>query len=321
MGLIRQREITKREQLAVERQLFEQRASLREVKQNLPEQYKGGDEDILLNQKVGESFRRIRSFDNVDVLKPQKKKPPEIITQRAPGSQLKIPQRQDSRCSESDLILLLDVLANQEQQIQQTIDLRITEHEKWNAAWVDVTRAPLTPPREENLRSTFRTAITEYLPTPPASIVSEQSGELGVDGESPMHGKGDSIAVRYASPTYDGPQERQPSFRRRFSRGGRLMIDRRGMHVPSKEGLTEKILDRYKFDKDDDDDEMPVYHVDTYDIYSMRYRAKIAASLSHQPQQAQAVSKRPQLEASSTDTHGYAPTSSSRDHPRQHVPD
>lgn len=52
MGLIRQREITKREQLTVERQLFEQRASLRQVKQNLPDQFKDGDEDILINQKV-----------------------------------------------------------------------------------------------------------------------------------------------------------------------------------------------------------------------------------------------------------------------------
>lgn len=52
MGLIRQREITKREQLVIERQLFEQRTSLRQVKQNLPEQYKEGDEDILVNQKV-----------------------------------------------------------------------------------------------------------------------------------------------------------------------------------------------------------------------------------------------------------------------------
>ena len=54
MALIRQREITKREQLAIERQLFEQRASLRQVKQNLPEQYRDGDEDILINQKVGQ---------------------------------------------------------------------------------------------------------------------------------------------------------------------------------------------------------------------------------------------------------------------------
>lgn len=52
MALIRQRESTKRDQLAIERQLFEQRSSLRQVKQNLPEQYKEGDEDILINQKV-----------------------------------------------------------------------------------------------------------------------------------------------------------------------------------------------------------------------------------------------------------------------------
>ena len=50
--MIRQREITKREQLEVERQLFEQRANLRQVKLNLPDQYKEGDEDILVNQKV-----------------------------------------------------------------------------------------------------------------------------------------------------------------------------------------------------------------------------------------------------------------------------
>ena len=52
MAMIRQREITKKEQLEVERQLFEQRANLRQVKLNLPDQYKEGDEDILVNQKV-----------------------------------------------------------------------------------------------------------------------------------------------------------------------------------------------------------------------------------------------------------------------------
>lgn len=58
MAMIRQREITKREQLTVERQLFEQRANLRQVKLNLPDQYKEGDEDILINQKV-KSISRI----------------------------------------------------------------------------------------------------------------------------------------------------------------------------------------------------------------------------------------------------------------------
>ncbi len=198
--------------------------------------------------------------------------------------------------------------------------MRITEHEKWNERYIDLTRAPLTPPREDNMRSSFRTAMTEYLPTPPASILSEHSGELGPDEDSPMHGKSDSIAVRYASPSYGGPCQSQPSFRRRFGRGGRLMIDRRGIRLQSQEGLTENLVDRFKFDNDDDEDEVPVYAVAPYDISSMRYRAKISGSYSHQPQ-GQGVSRRPQLEAISTDSHGYAPASGSRNHPRQHAPD
>ena len=55
--MIRQREMIKKEQLAVERQLFEQRANLRQVKLNLPDQYKEGDEDILVNQKVSATSR------------------------------------------------------------------------------------------------------------------------------------------------------------------------------------------------------------------------------------------------------------------------
>ena len=52
MALVRQREITKREQLTVEKQLFEQRHSLKQMKRSLPEQYKGGDDELLINQKV-----------------------------------------------------------------------------------------------------------------------------------------------------------------------------------------------------------------------------------------------------------------------------
>ena len=50
--MIRQREIIKRESLTVDRQVFEYRTSLRNVKQQLPDQYKEGDEDLLINQKV-----------------------------------------------------------------------------------------------------------------------------------------------------------------------------------------------------------------------------------------------------------------------------
>lgn len=52
VALVRQREITKKEQLAVERQLFEQRSALRQCKRTLGEPYNQGDEDLLINQKV-----------------------------------------------------------------------------------------------------------------------------------------------------------------------------------------------------------------------------------------------------------------------------
>lgn len=54
VAMIRQRELTKREQLTVDKLLFQQRANLRGVKRQLPEQYQIGDEDLLINQKVRE---------------------------------------------------------------------------------------------------------------------------------------------------------------------------------------------------------------------------------------------------------------------------
>lgn len=60
MALIRQREITKREQLNIEKQLFEQRSRLKQGKRNLPDPHKEGDEDLLINQKVRKTLAYIR---------------------------------------------------------------------------------------------------------------------------------------------------------------------------------------------------------------------------------------------------------------------
>ena len=50
--LVRQRELIKKEQLAIDRQLFEQRTNLRKMKCGLPDQFKEDDDDLLINQKV-----------------------------------------------------------------------------------------------------------------------------------------------------------------------------------------------------------------------------------------------------------------------------
>ena len=261
MALIRQREITKREQLVVERQLFEQRMNLRQLKQNLPDQYKQGDDDLLISQK--------------------KKKPLEI-PQRQSGQQTHLPHRADGR-TEQDLISLSAVLANHEKEIQDQIDLKISQHRKWNEGFIDMTTAPLTPPLEVGVGSTFRTATTEYLPTPPTSVSSEQSRDVAVDvpalnGDS----KREMVAVRYASPSYDGPTHSQPSFRRRIGRGGRLFIDRRGMRIPAKDEREEQVAERYKYDDDDDEDDVPTYYYDPFDSESLQFRANLFGTAQHQ---------------------------------------
>ena len=206
-------------------------------------------------------------------------------------------RRSDGRPAEADLILLSDILADTERQISEQIDLKIAQHQQWNLGHVDLTKAPLTPPMETDTGSTFRTATTEYLPTPPASISSGHSGEPATDFGALNPEKSDSVAVRYASPSYDGPCHSQPSFRRRYGRGGRLWIDRRGMRLPSKQVISPPISDGCRFDDgddDDDEDEVPVYFHDPFDAESMQFRAKLfPPHLS----QAQLQARRAQMEA------------------------
>ena len=201
---------------------------------------------------------------------------------------MRFPPRSDVRSTEADMVTLQDVLAEKENEIEREIEQKISQHRKWNEGYIDLTRAPLSPTLEQGTSSSFRTAVTEYLPTPPASVSSEQSGDPLPDVH-PNRVKDNSVTVRYASPTYDGPFHTQPSFRRRIGRGGRLMIDRRGMHLPSKEGIDATVLDRFKYDQDDEDDEA-IFLVDPYNVFSMRYRASFSGnSRDHAPAQVPAT--------------------------------
>ena len=231
------------------------------------------------------------------------------VTQRASGNQYRLPQRSDGRPADADLIVLSDILTDQERLLTQDIDTKIAQHQQWNIGYMDMTRAPLTPPFDSDAGSTFRTATTEYLPTPPASITSESSGEAALDFGTLNAGKADSVAVRYASPSYDGPYHSQPSFRRRYGRGGRLWIDRRGMRLPIR---TDFDTNRFKYDDDDDEDEAPVYFVDAFDTESMQFRAKLFPTPSTQ---AQMHAKR----AMEAPSHGASHTSTSTRASRQAV--
>lgn len=85
------------------------------------------------------------------------------------------------------------------------------------------------------------------------------------------------------------------------------MIDRRGMRLQSKEELEhvdDIVVDRFKYDRDDDDeDEVPTYVIDPNDISSMRYRAKVSQQLQavrHAEQQRQLAAAQVAAQASAT---------------------
>ena len=227
---------------------------------------------------------------------------------------IQIPRRTDGRSAETDLLLLSEWHAEREQEISEAIEEKIRQHEKWNEGFVDLTRAPLTPPSETGIGSTFRTATTEYfLPTPPASVSSEHSGDGGMDFGTVNLKKAESVAVRYASPSYDGPCHSQPSFRRRYGRGGRLLIDRRGMRMAQKENMDTAIADRYKYDDEDDEDEVPRYYIDPFDTESMVFRSRILPGQSTQAQmQAMRAQRDAAIAAARAANHGNPSTRSAR---------
>lgn len=177
----------------------------------------------------------------------------------------------DGRPPESDLLSLQSSLDKKEEEFQRCIDDNVIRHQNWNKGWVDITWRPITPPLEDRTKSNFRTAITEYLPTPPLSATSEQSIEIvHADEELPKLNK-DSALVQSDPFRRSDPGLVQPSFRRRVGRGGRLMIDRRGIVPTAPREVDERVFDRYKYDADSDEDD-EVYSIDYFRDFSIKYR-------------------------------------------------
>jgi enhancer of polycomb-like protein len=174
--------------------------------------------------------------------------------------------------------LLQEILIEKHVAIQKHIDERATLFRQRDHDYADLTVVPLAPTDAGDPPYGFRSAVTEYLPTPPASVSSDTSAEVeDVQSSQLRPGHDDSVAVRYTSPTRDGSGKSQPSFRRRIGRGGRVLIDRRGLHVESTNAINPHILERFKYDRDDDDEDL-TYVVDRFDTMSMFFRASFMGS-------------------------------------------
>lgn len=198
------------------------------------------------------------------------------------GNQVRLPSRSDGRPIEADLTLLEDIKAARELALQQEVEAKILQHQKWNQNHVDMTMEPIIETQAESLESSFRLAKTQYLLTPPASLSDESSRSQDQAFDT-------ADLLKSFSQGDDEAQHGQVAFRRRFGRNGRVWIDRRGLPSPSSDmEESQSKSDQWKYDQDSDDD-APEYFKDPYDTNSLRFRALLPGISPRQRVQQQAV--------------------------------
>ncbi|THC92028.1 hypothetical protein EYZ11_008495 [Aspergillus tanneri] len=276
VALVRQRELARKEMLAVERQVFLQRSEVKEMKRKL--NIKDDDED-LINQKP-------------------KRKPAEVPAMQRPAApQLRMPPKPGTQASE-DLQLLEDVQAEKENEIIRDIKQNIAKHIRWNEGYLDLTKVPLSPSPERTFDAAFRPAITTQLPTPPSSDSSENMSGSAIDTLNSLSFR-ETMASH--SMVLGEDTSKMPSFRRRVGRGGRLWIDRRNLVSRCRVEADPWKADRFKYDQEDSEDELE-YEYDPYDIQLMQHRAMIVAKARDQAAaqahaQAQAAQAQAQAQA------------------------
>jgi len=266
------REVQKRDLMMAEKSVFEQRQRLKAMKVRLG--IKVDDED-LIHQKV--SFRAPAHHPYSHLLttsKPQKRKAADVLAlQRPPGSQLRLATRPDGRSMDADLVSLADRLAEKENELRRDLETKVLYHRKWNHDYVDLTRGPLSPIDDQRTEISFRPAKTQYLMTPPAS--STDSMDIDEEPITPIVEKQSVFQFKAGGQKEIVYPPRQPAYRRRIGRLGRLWIDRRVLasHAPPSPD-TDEPSDRWRYDSDEDDTPM-TYEIDPFSTQALRFRASI----------------------------------------------
>jgi enhancer of polycomb-like protein len=300
MANVRRREALQREQLQIDKIIFEQRMAVKEIKRRLS--IKGDDEELLITQKVGLPLltRHVSDPANASQPAPKPKRPADLerVRQNIPGMKPR-DTRPDGRLVDSDLVYLEEQQAKKTEAIDSFIEDNLVKHQKWNVGWVDATWRPITPPLEQAAaKSDFRTVFTEsQLPTPPASVSDEEGADpMALDRINKQVEQRRNARIRFASPPEDVPFQ-----------DGRVMIDRRGMKRQKVENgeVDERVADRWKFSGDSSEDEQ-IYPVDWTDTMHIRYRNMIdRQGEKQQPQQAAAAPNRRSIENHNRSASGH----------------
>ncbi|KAF2404801.1 hypothetical protein EJ06DRAFT_452449, partial [Trichodelitschia bisporula] len=265
-----EREETAKERLRVQRKVVTERQNLKRLKRQLG--IRESDEDLMIDRK------------------PAPKPKPKIdatVIQRGtvPGMVPKAPLvRADGRPPDSDLVQLTEEKARKDAAISSVIQESMLKHRTWNTDWVDLTWRPITPPTDQAAaKPGYRTAVTEFLPSPPSSVSDAEDVGMTDGGRTPKTtiSERSNFPIRYASPAPESDvQVPRASYRRRVGRGGRLFVDRRGVRQPVRDDAprspldspaTERLADAFYYDIDSDE-EADTYFADAYDEWNIKYR-------------------------------------------------
>lgn len=309
MAQVKRREALMRDSLANDKQIFEQRHAVKEIKRRL--NIKTDDEELLITQKVC-SLSTIEARTMTDMFQPAPKPKPrpdlERVRQNIPGMKPQV-TRADGRLVDSDLVYLEEQQAKKTEAIDTFIEDNLVKHQKWNVGWVDATWRPITPPLEQAAAKTdFRTVFTEsQLPTPPASVSDDEGADsMAVIRTNAPDTPRRNARIRFGTPPDDVPFQDQSRYRRRIGRGGRVMIDRRGVKRQKLETsqLDERVADRWKYSGDSSEDEQ-TYPVDWTDNLHIRYRIMIERQGEKQHAQQAAGAARKSIENNNRSASGH----------------
>lgn len=277
---VKLRETSRREDLRLSQQIFEQRIKLRIAKRD--SNIQDDDTELLINQK-----KRRTNADTPHAL------PRSTI--RLPG-----PRPDTFVAPDTDRIIFADELARRERDIARQIGSSVAAHDKWNANYIEETLATvyglMTPednflPEEEreNASSEFTGMKFEpvQLPTPPASIHAESASEEDATSGAQEAESVPEMKVRWAQPSELKSMQDQGRYRRRRARGGRTMLDRHNMRNREARGTD---VARFAFDYDSGD-EIKQNVVDLSGTEALMMRVNWATREAHQQQQ-QAAQRR-----------------------------
>lgn len=268
---VKARENARREDLALSRTVFEQRAKLRQVKRE--NNILDNDEELLINQK------------------PPKRRLEEQSQAQRPT--IKIPPPRDSvYAPDTDAFPLTDAIQKREKEIAQQINSSVSQHDRWNRTFVDETLAALynlmspedmflPPDARKRASSDFVSVKIEKTqqPTPPESVVADSASEDDMALEPPADSQ---VHVRWAQPLEQKAAFPNGRFRRRVGRGGRVMLDRHNLRPRSKASAGS----RFAFDHDSGDESDPM-EVDLDSTTAFYFRAHWAALSNPQRVEAQ----------------------------------